>query len=391
MSISFQNTEIAYAALNNFELYKSYLLFKAMNYNWLIKTGANITTKLLKYKLPIQPLIKTTIFEHFCGGETLQDLNLLVQKLQKFNVKIILDYGVEAKDNEQEFDNTVNELINAILYAKTNPTIPAISCKITGFANFDLLQKIHLNQPLSQTENIDYEKIKTKLHTICATAQQAGIMVYIDSEESWIQQPLDDLITLMMQTYNTTKPIVFNTFQLYRTNRLQYLYQAHQHALTNNYILGAKLVRGAYMEKERERAQKLNYTSPIHANKQLVDNDFNQALQFCVNNINTVAMCCASHNEYSTNFLTELIQKNQLPKNHPHLYFAQLFGMSDNLTYNLSKNNYNAAKYLPYGPVKEVIPYLIRRANENTSVAGQSSRELQLIVNEIKRRKMWFI
>jgi proline dehydrogenase len=385
--ISFDDTEVAFAHHSDLALLKAYFLFSTMHRPALVKAGTKFTIWAMQWHLPLSPILRRTIYEQFCGGETLQTTATTVNKLSQYNLGSILDYGVEAKEKEREFDKTTQELLRTIQFAQSRSDVPAVSCKLTGLAKFSLLEAVHKGLSLSEKQKKSYERLRQRLHTISKAAHDAGISVYYDAEESWIQNPLDQLINEMMLEFNREKPIVFNTFQLYRHDRLAYLQQCHAEARSKGYILGAKLVRGAYMEKERERANKLGYESPIQADKVATDADFNAALLYCVENIGDIAFCCASHNEASNIYLTELLQKHQIANNHNHVWFAQLYGMSDHISYNMANADYNVAKYLPYGPVKEVVPYLMRRAQENTSVSGQTNRELSLITAELKRRK----
>ncbi len=386
-TLSFDNTEIAFANKNNAELKKSAWLFSMMNNPALVSVGTLFTPLALKWKLPVKSIIKSTIYSQFCGGETLAECTPVIEKLAKYNVQTILDYGVEGKETEEDFEANLNEMLNAIAYAKGNKNIPFASIKVTGYARFALLEKLNSKAELSESEKTEWANAKARMHKACKAALETGISLMIDAEETWIQNPLDDLANELMLAYNTKRAVMFNTFQLYRTDGLALLKSSYEKAKAGNYILGAKLVRGAYMEKERTRALELNYPSPIHPNKAACDNDYNSAVEFCIQNIQDINCCIGSHNEYTNKYGAELAEKLNIPHNHPHLNFSQLLGMSDNLTFNLAASCYNASKYVPYGPVKDVVPYLMRRAKENTSIAGQTSRELTLIRTEVKRRK----
>lgn len=391
-SLNFNNTAIAFQALSNRDLRNARRLFKLMNYNGLVALGTLITQKALKYKLPVNGLIKNTIFKQFCGGENLDEVKNVIDHLENFNVHAILDYGVEAKESEHDFDKTARYLIETIQYATKEPYINIISSKITGLIRFDLLHKISTQiegkTTLTKAEKAEYTKGLQRVESISKAAHKAKVQIYFDAEESWIQPAIDKIVTQMMKQFNCEQPIVFNTIQLYRHDRLQFLKDAYTDSLEHCYTLAIKLVRGAYMEKERARAQDMNYEDPIQPNKAATDRDFNLALDFCVKHLGKIAVSCATHNEASTLHLANLIDKGTLPNNHPLISFAQLYGMSDHLTFNLAKAGYYVAKYLPYGPVKEVIPYLIRRADENSSVDGQWSREFKLIEAEMKRRDL---
>lgn len=388
MNINFDNTEIAFQSLNNKELKKAYLLFKLISSPLLVNIGKTLTLLAFKLRLPVKPLIKKTIFNRFCGGETIDECTAKINQLANFGIGTILDYSVEGKDSEDDLDSTAQEIIKTTKIAKDNSNIPFCVFKVTGIARFSLLEKVSNNQQLSPDEKQEYLRAVSRVDAICRSAYEANTPVFIDAEESWIQSAIDALAETMMAKYNKNKFIVYNTIQLYRNDRLQFLKLAHQKATSQGYKLAVKLVRGAYMEKERERALQKGYSSPIQTDKQACDKDYDLALEYCINNINDIAFCAGTHNEKSSLHLIELMQKNNLAVNDKRIYFAQLLGMSDHISYNLSANNYNVAKYVPYGPVKEVLPYLIRRAQENTSVKGQTGRELLLINKELKRRKL---
>ncbi len=385
--LSFDNTEIAFAYKSNGALYKSNLLFKLINNNTLVKIGTRLTPLAFRLRLPIKWVVQKTIFKHFCGGESLTDSLLVVERLAKFKVSAILDYGVEGKQTDDDFDNATEEFIKAIKFAGPQLHIPFLSLKVTGIARFSLLEKLADNKTLSDSERVEWNRVKGRMHRICKCAAENGKAMMIDAEESWIQQPVDNLMEEMSSFYNKERAVVYNTIQHYRTDRLEFLKAAFEKAKNGNYILAVKLVRGAYMEKERARAAKMNYNSPIHADKSATDNDYNNGLQFCLNNISLISVCVASHNENSNMIAANYLIENKLPHNHPHLHFSQLLGMSDHITFNLAHAGFNVSKYVPYGPVKDVVPYLMRRAQENTSVSGQMGRELSLLKKEILRRK----
>lgn len=383
----FKNTEVAFAPKSNDELRKSARLFGLMNYHWLVGVGSKLGIAAIRLHLPfIESIVKKTIFEQFCGGTTLLESQSVIEKLYANNVYTILDYGVEAKETEEDFNHTMNEIIRAIEFASQTKGVAMVSTKITGMARFALLEAIQNGDTLTREMLSEYKNVLKRLDAICYIATQKNIAVFIDAEESWIQNTIDHLVNLMMKRYNQEKAVVYNTFQLYRKDRLQYLFDSFNRAQQEGYILGAKLVRGAYMDKERERAETRGYYSPIHANKAAVDDAYNTALRFCVDNYEKMASCNASHNAESNLLQAELMVERSIPHNHPHLFFSQLYGMSDNLTFNLGKAGFNAAKYVPYGPVREVVPYLIRRAQENTTMTGDMSREYQLVQTELRRR-----
>ncbi|HXS37058.1 MAG TPA: proline dehydrogenase family protein [Flavipsychrobacter sp.] len=384
----FDNTEIAFKYRSDNEIKRARFLFSSMSSPLLTSIGMAAAKWSINLHLPVKGIIKKTIFAQFCGGETMEEAAATASVLDKYGVGVILDYGVEGKETEEDFDKAVPEFIKAIRYAASQKNIPFISLKVTGFAHFDLLTKKHAGTTLSTEENAEWERVYTRINEICKAAAEYDTMVLIDAEESWIQQPVDDLADAMMELYNKEKAIVFNTFQLYRHDRLEFLKKSHEHAAEKNYLLGAKLVRGAYMEKERKRAAEKGYPSPIQPDKQGTDTDYNEAVVFCLKRLDQLAVFIGTHNEKSCMEAVKYMQDHHIAPNDPHVYFSQLYGMSDNISFNLAHAGYNVAKYLPYGPVRDVIPYLMRRAQENTSVAGQTGRELSLINKELKRRKL---
>ncbi|MEN0004258.1 MAG: proline dehydrogenase family protein [Bacteroidota bacterium] len=387
LTLDFQNTEIAFAIKSNDELKRAAWLFGLMNKHWLVGIGSKLGIAAIKLHLPfVESVVKNTIFKQFCGGTTLLECKETIDKLYQFNVQTILDYGAEAKEEEEDFNQTMNETIRAVDFAATNQSTPVISSKITGLARFELLESIQAGTPLTSATRLEYRNILKRADAICHAASQKGVAVFFDAEESWIQDTIDHIVNLMMKRYNKERAVVYNTFQLYRTDRLQYLMDSYDRARKHGYILGAKLVRGAYMEKERERARRMGYPSPIHPNKEACDNAYDTAVRFCVDHYEHIASANASHNAASNHLQARLIAERSIDKNHPHLNFCQLYGMSDNLTFNLAEAGYNVAKYVPYGPVREVIPYLIRRAQENSSVTGDMTRERRLVIDEMKRR-----
>ncbi len=382
--VSFENTENAFKAKTNSELNRSYWLFKLIGNPLLVKMGANFGP--LALNVGFKGLIKSTIFKQFVGGETIHDCSVTIAELGKYNIGTILDYSVEGKESEVDFDNCKVETLETIKMAKNDKNIPFCVFKVTGLARFDLLEKVSSKITLSDAEKQEWLRVKDRVSKICESAFQSNQAIFIDAEESWIQPAIDDLANENMALYNKQKAIVYNTYQFYRHDRLSYLTESIKQGKTNGYHVGAKLVRGAYMEKERKRAQEMGYQSPIQASKEASDKDYDQALKLCVDNIDVIGLCAGTHNEKSSLHLVELMQQKNIPASDKRIYFSQLFGMSDHISYNLSLNNYNVAKYVPYGPVKEVLPYLIRRAQENTSVKGQTGRELNLIMKEKKRR-----
>ncbi len=386
-ALSFDNTEIAFKSKSNSELTQSYLLFKAIGYNWLVKLGPPMVNGAFNIGLPVKGLIKSTVFKQFCGGESMDDCNNTIDQLYSYGVGTILDYSVEGEEKEESFNATATETLETIIKAKNNPKIPFCVFKVTGLGRFDLLAKVSAKETLTSTEESEWGRVKNRIHNICKTAHDNNVRIFIDAEESWIQPAIDDLAHQMMREFNAQKCIVYNTIQLYRHDRLVFLNTSFDDAIKYNYYLGLKLVRGAYMEKERERALKMGYPSPIQPDKASSDKDYNDALRFCIEHIDKINLCAGSHNEQSSMLLTELMAQKGLANNDQRIYFSQLYGMSDHISFNLSSAGYNVAKYLPYGPVKAVMPYLFRRAAENTSVKGQAGRELTLINREVARRK----
>lgn len=385
--VSFDNTQIAFSGKSDADLRRSFWLFRMIGSPAFVKIGKALTTFALKLHLPIKGMIKATIFKQFVGGETIEECNKTVASLGKFNIGTILDYSVEGKESEHDFDACCAETIATIVRAKNDPHIPFCVFKVTGLARFALLEKVSAGEKLTVEEAAEFERIRMRVEKICSVAHQHSKPIFIDAEESWIQQAIDDMADEMMVKLNKEKAIVYNTFQLYRKDRLAYLKSSFEKAKQQNYILGAKLVRGAYMEKERARALKMNYPSPIQDSKENSDRDYNAALLFCVEHIDRVAVCAGTHNEESSLLLVKALEEKKISHDHPHVFFSQLLGMSDHISFNLADDKYNVAKYVPYGPVKEVLPYLIRRAQENTSVKGQTGRELSLIIKEKRRRK----
>jgi proline dehydrogenase len=399
-NISFENTEIAFEYKSIKELKRAKFLFSTMARPWLVKLGIKLTPGIIKARLPVNPLIRATIFSQFVGGETLQETSRVVNKLDPFNVQVILDYGVEGKEGEENFERAANQFIKVIEYAASQPHVPFMSIKLTGLARFGLLEKLHSQASyentvngiisttqLTDSERQEWQKVVARMEKICAAATKSNTGVLIDAEETWIQNPVDALTMQMMQKFNSVKPVIFNTIQLYRHDRLQFLQDSYEAARERNFLLGIKPVRGAYMEKERKRAALMNYRSPIQPDKQHTDDDYNAALEFCITHISSTYLIVASHNEFSNLYATQLMEKNNIAPGNDHILFSQLYGMSDNITFNLAKAGFNASKYLPFGPIKDVIPYLMRRAQENSSVSGQTGHELSLINMELARRK----
>ncbi|HEY8398572.1 MAG TPA: proline dehydrogenase family protein, partial [Flavihumibacter sp.] len=378
-SLSFDNTENAFAYKSDKALRKAHFLFSSMGYASLVKIGTRITPWAIRVGLPVKGLIRNTLFEQFVGGETLEETAKVADLLGQYNVNVILDYGVEGGDHGEEgLDHSCNEFIKVINYAATQPNIPFMSIKVTGLARFGLLEKLDAasharsgfegkvhTELLDKNELAEWERVVARMDRICSTAAEKNVGVLVDAEESWIQDPVDAITMQMMEKYNRSKAVVYNTIQLYRHDRLQFLKDSYQQAEEKQFILGAKLVRGAYMEKERKRAEEMKYPSPIQPNKEATDRDYNLGVEFCIKHLERIALIVASHNEYSNLHATRLLQENGLALNHHHIHFSQLYGMSDNITFNLAKAGCPVSKYLPFGPIEEVVPYLMRRAQEN--------------------------
>ncbi|WPP49393.1 proline dehydrogenase family protein [Catalinimonas niigatensis] len=385
--VSLDNTEIAFSYKSDDELRKTYLIFSAINAPLLTKAGTKLVKFALKLKLPIHGILRKTIFWQFCGGESISQSEPTIQMLASHNVKTILDYSAEGEKTEAGFEKVTQETLATITRAKTSENLPFCVFKVTGIASAQLLEKIQAKQKLTTEEQAAFERVKQRVNTLCKAAHEAGIGIFVDGEESWIQEVIDDLAEEMMGKYNRERVTVFNTYQMYRKDMLSHLKTAFQRAATYQYFLGAKLVRGAYMEKERERAEEKGYPDPIQPNKEATDDDYNKALLYCINNKQRITLVSGSHNEYSNQYLVLLMQKHSMRPDDPRVYFSQLYGMSDNISFNLAYAGYNVTKYVPYGPIDAVMPYLFRRAEENTSVAGQSSREYRLVKSELQRRK----
>lgn len=399
-AISFENTEYAFEYKSNAALKKARFLFSSMGYGRLVKLGTRIVPWAMNIGLPINGLLRNTLFGQFVGGETLEQTAKVADTLEEFGVQVILDYGVEGKAGEESFDHACEEFIRVIQFAATQANIPLMSIKVTGFARFGLLEKLDAAakpgfgvegkiglEVLNEEEKKEWGRVEKRMEEIIAKAAENSVGVLVDAEETWIQDPVDALTMQMMKKYNGTKAVVYNTVQLYRHDRLQFLKDSHTQAGRQQFILGSKLVRGAYMEKERRRALEMNYPSPIQPDKTAADKDYNSAVKYCIEHLGEIALIVASHNEASNLLATQLLQKNGLPLHHPHIHFSQLYGMSDNITFNLAKAGCSVSKYLPFGPIKDVIPYLMRRAQENSSVSGHTGRELGLIKKELERRR----
>jgi proline dehydrogenase len=386
-NISFENVEVAFASKSDAELRKMYLIFSTMNSSKLVSWGIKMANLAFKLHLPIKGLLKKTMFGHFCGGETIEDCQPALDDLKNFNIDSILDYSVEGLGNEESYEATKNEILRTITRSAGEKYLPFAVFKVTGLGDYRIMTKIQKGKKLSDKEQTAFDKLKARVDELCKAAYEADTKILVDAEESWFQDVIDQMAYEAMEKYNRTGCIVYNTYQMYRHDMLQNLKEAHKTASEKGYILGAKLVRGAYMEKERKRAEDKGYPSPIQPSKAATDRDYDAGLNFCLENKDEIHLVSGSHNEDSNLLLADLISVHGLKPEDERVYFAQLYGMSDNISYNLANAGYNVVKYVPYGPVEKVMPYLGRRAEENSSVAGQSSRELEMIKKEMARRK----
>ncbi|KXN98079.1 MAG: proline dehydrogenase family protein [Aequorivita sp.] len=384
----FDNTETAFQLKSDSELERAYFLFKMISKEPLVKIGSAVTKFALNINLPVEGLIRSTVFDHFCGGVNERDCMSTVDRLYDVGVSSVLDFSVEGKEEETQFDATADKVIELTEFAKNKEAMPFSVFKPTGFGKFKVWQKITESEPLTDSEKIGWKNIENRYDRVSKVAHDNGIRLLIDAEESWMQDAADDLCEKMMEKYNKERPIVFNTLQCYRWDRLDYLKKLHQRAKMKGYKLGFKIVRGAYMEKENERAIEKGYKTPICESKKATDDTFNEVLKYILENIDDIGLFVGTHNELSTYLTMDLMKEKGISKSDDRIWFGQLFGMSDHITFNLGAEGYNVAKYIPFGPVKDVMPYLIRRAEENTSVAGQTSRELTLLKKEKERRKL---
>lgn len=384
--VSFDNTEVAFSGKSDKDLKRSYWLFKVISNPTFVGIGKGLTNFALAIHFPIKWIIKPTIFKQFVGGENIEECSRTVTALGKYQVGTILDYSVEGKESEADFDAGAKEIIATISRAKADKNIPFCVFKVTGLGRFALLEKVTAEIKLSPEEDAEWKRLEQRVDSICAAAREISKPTFIDAEDSWTQGAIDHLADQMMAKYNLEAPIIYNTFQLYRKDRLSFLKMSFDKSEKVKYFLGAKLVRGAYMEKERERAKEMGYPDPIHDTKENTDIDYDLAVRFCIDHVERIGLCAGTHNEGSSKLLADLLDEKKVPHNHPHVFFSQLLGMSDHISFNLAHDGYNVAKYVPYGPVRDVLPYLIRRAQENTSVKGQTGRELNLILKEKERR-----
>lgn len=388
MNDLFNNTKIAFSLKSDSELERAYFLFRLIKSQPLVKIGTAVTKFALKSSLPVEGLIRATVFDHFCGGISESDCMPIIDKMMSKNVHSVLDYSVEGKENEEQFDSVMDKTLLLINFAKEKESMPFAVFKPTGFGRFGLYQKITENVALSPAEVKEWDRVVARYEKVAKACFDSNVCLLIDAEESWMQTAADDLLEDLMEKYNKERVVIYSTLQLYRHDRLDYLKALHLRSKAKGYKIGMKLVRGAYIEKERERAEENNYKDPICGSKKETDDTFNAVLQYMFDNLDDMAIFCGTHNEESSYLFRDMINGSNYAKTDSRLWFGQLYGMSDNISYNLAEEGFNVAKYLPFGPVKDVMPYLIRRAEENTSVAGQTNRELELIRTEKKRRKL---
>lgn len=384
----FENTATAFSLKTDSELERAYFLFKMIANEPLVKMGTLMTNFAIKAKLPVEGLIRATVFDHFCGGVNEEDCLPVVDRMWEKKVCSVLDYSVEGKEEEDPFDNATRIILKILDFVKEKEAIPFAVFKPTGFGRFALYQKISEQKELSDTEKAEWQRVVKRFDQVCKKAYDLDVALLIDGEESWMQDAADDLVEEMMQKYNKEKAVVFNTLQMYRWDRLPYLKELQKRAQEKGFKIGVKVVRGAYMEKENERAKEKGYPTPICESKLATDINFDETVAYIIENLDIISIFSGTHNEESCYKLIELMDKNGIAKNNNGVWFGQLYGMSDHISFNLAANGYNVAKYLPFGPVRDVMPYLIRRAEENTSVAGQTTRELSLLKKERKRRKI---
>lgn len=388
MNNLFSDTKEAFSLKSNFELNRAFFLFKIIGNSTFVKLSTSLTNFALKFHLPVTPIIKATVFDHFCGGVSEEDCIPVINKMFIKNVYSVLDFSTEGFNSEKEFDDCLRKKTSIIEFAKNRKEIPFAVFKPTCLGSTDLFKKVSKFEKLNELENDSWNRVIQRFDKVCSKAFKQNIKILIDAEEVEVQNAIDELAIKMMRKYNLSSPIVYNTVQMYRKDRLSYLGEMISNQLNDGVIFGLKLVRGAYMEKERNLAVSMNVESPICDSKDDTDKNFNSGLDFVFNNLNRISFVCASHNEDSILKVMNMMESKKLKSNDNKIWFGQLYGMSDNISFNLASKNYNTFKILPFGSVKNLMPYLIRRAEENTSVQGQTGRELQLILKERKRRAL---
>jgi len=385
--LDLQDYEQAFIHLSDKEITHTYRLFTLMNQGWLVNILSPLGMMAVKWRLPFaEGMIRRTMFKQFCGGVNLSDCTSSIEQLYEHEVQTVLDYGVEAKSTEEDFEIAIKENLSAMAYAEGEDAVPVVVVKVSALADNQLLEAYSAGKKLDEQQAAAWSDLQKRLDRLADTASRTGVLMYVDGEESWVQIAIDALTIDLMSRYNADRAVVYNTYQLYRHDKLEQLKHDYVQARAGSYILGAKLVRGAYMEKENRRAESKGYKSPIHISKVATDDDYNAALEYCAEKYHTIAICCATHNTKSTELFSSCIFKHKAKRDHPHFYFSQLYGMSDNLTFNLAGSGFNATKYMVYGPVRDVYPYLVRRARENSSLTGAVGREYSMVTHEMKRR-----
>lgn len=386
--VSFEDSAVAFAHLSDSELNFVYWVFKLMNNESLTGISTSLAEWAIKWRLPVSWAAKPTIFAIFCGGETIEESKKAIAKLGKNGIGAILDYSVEGQEKEEEFAKTELEIVRVIKLGKDDPNVPVACIKVSGLASNALLEKLSSKEDISGADRVAATSLHQRFERICQAAFDNDVPLYVDAEESWIQEAIDRLVESMMARFNTKRAIVFQTIQMFRHDRLDYYRKLIARSRQQGFKVGVKIVRGAYLDKEKNRAERMGYASPIHPNKAATDQAYNDALKLSMENIDWVEVCAGTHNEYSTLYLTKLMKDHGLDNNHPHIYFSQLYSMSDYMSFNLASAGYNVSKYLPFGPVRSTLPYLIRRAKENTAMAGQMGKEFRMISDEKARRKL---
>ena len=386
--MNFENTEHAYKLKSNRELFRALYLFKLISNQRLVAFLTKGAILAIKFKLPISFLFKYTVFKQFCSGISEKDSIDEVVRLASYNVKSYMHYASESQKSEVGMDESLTKILDTLKFSSGKSALEFTVFKATSLGPIDLFEKVSAGIGLNYEEKNIWRRVLKRIEVCCKTARSLNVKIFIDAEESWIQSAIDDIAESMMAKFNTKKAYVFTTIQMYRIDRLAYLKKIIDKAEEKKNLIGVKLVRGAYMEKENIRAKNLGISSPICKNKKETDLNFDKALELIIDKVHICNLFIGSHNEESIIKATKLMNKYKYKNNHPFIWFSQLYGMADHISFNLALEGYQVVKYVPFGPVKEVIPYLIRRAEENTSVSGQTPRELNLIKKEIRRRKI---
>ena len=384
----FEDTSTAFALKSDSELERAYFLFKMIANEPLVRIGTAMTNFALKAHLPVDGLIRATVFDHFCGGVSEADCMPVVDKMWEKGVCSVLDYSVEGKEEEDPLDNALTKTLEILDFVKKKDAIPFAVFKPTGYGRMALFVKVTEGKTLNDKEQAEWDRVVNRFDKTCKKAHDLDVSLLIDAEESWMQGAADRLVEDMMRKYNKEKTIVFNTVQLYRWDRMDYMKELYEIAQKEGFKIGMKTVRGAYLEKENERAEEKGYKTPMCPTKKASDENYDACNKYILDRLDTISLFAGTHNEESSYYLMDLMKEKGIANSDQRIWFGQLYGMSDHISFNLAALGYNVAKYLPFGPVRDVMPYLIRRAEENTSVAGQTSRELSLLKKERKRRNM---